>query len=108
MRGGQTGHAARRRIQCSRTNARMFPIRDDTPRFSTPYVTYFLIAFNLLIFFFEWSLTPESLDLLIRQFGFIPSHISAVLSGSGRLTPGQAFVPVLTSMFLHGSWMHVI
>ena len=86
----------------------MFPIRDDTPRFSTPYVTYFLVAFNFLIFFFEWSLTPESLDLLIRQFGFIPAQVTAALNGSGRITLGEALLPVLTAMFLHGSWMHVI
>jgi membrane associated rhomboid family serine protease len=86
----------------------MFPIRDDTPRFSTPYVSYFLIAFNLLIFFFEWSLTPASLDLLVRQFGFIPARLTAALGGSARITFGEALLPVLTSMFLHGSWMHVI
>ncbi len=33
----------------------MLPLRDDQPRYSTPYVTYFLIALNLVIFFFEWS-----------------------------------------------------
>src|SRR5262249_24956088 len=86
----------------------MFPIRDDSPRFSTPYVTYFLIAFNFLIFFFEASLTPQSLDLLIRQFAVIPAHISAALSGSTQITTVEAFLPVLTSMFLHGSRMHVI
>ena len=31
----------------------MIPIRDDTPRFSTPYVTYFIIALNTLVFLME-------------------------------------------------------
>ena len=31
----------------------MIPIKDDTPRFSTPYITYFLIALNTVIFLYE-------------------------------------------------------
>ena len=45
------------------------PIRDDQPRFSTPYLTYFLIALNLAIFLFEFSLISlECLDSLVKQF----------------------------------------
>ena len=53
----------------------MIPIRDDTPRFSTPYVTYFLIALNTVIFLWEWSVGLESqqeLNALIFQFGVVP------------------------------------
>jgi len=86
----------------------MFPIRDDTPRFSTPYVTWFLIGLNLLIFLFEASLDPASLNALIRQFAVIPAHITALLSGAKGASASTSLLPVLTSMFLHGSWMHVI
>ena len=86
----------------------MIPIRDDQPRFSTPYVTYFLIGLNLLIFLFEATLTPQSFKVLLYQLGMVPANITAFLGGSGELGVVAAFLPTLTSMFLHGSWMHVI
>jgi len=86
----------------------MLPLRDDQPRYSTPSVTYFLIGLNLLIFLFEATLDPRSLDLLIRQFGVVPSHVAAFLSGSTRYSLAAVVLPFFTSMFLHGSWMHVI
>jgi len=86
----------------------MLPIRDDQPRYSTPWVNYFLIGLNLLIFFFEATLDPRSLEILIRQFGVVPSHLSVFLSGSPRYSLLAIVVPFFTSLFLHGSWMHVI
>jgi membrane associated rhomboid family serine protease len=85
----------------------MIPIRDDQPRFSTPFVTYFLIAINVIIFLMEWALDPASLRGLIYEFGMVPSHVTGLISG-GHASPAVALVPVFTSMFLHGSWMHVI
>jgi len=89
----------------------MIPIRDDTPRFSTPYVTYFLIALNAVIFLFEWSMglqNQRELNALIFQFGVVPRHITAALGGSPQVNLLQAFIPIFTSMFLHGSWLHII
>ena len=86
----------------------MIPLRDDQPRFSTPYVTYFLIALNSVIFLFESALTPESLKTLLYQLGMVPAHITALVSGVGNVGFVSVFLPALTSMFLHGSWMHVI
>ncbi len=86
----------------------MIPIRDDQPRFSTPFVNSFLIGLNLAIFLFESVLDPESGKALIYQFGLIPSHVSALLTGSPRYTAAAVLIPFFTSMFLHGSWMHVI
>ena len=40
----------------------MLPIRDDQPRYSTPFVNYFLIGLNLVIFLFEAALDPQSLN----------------------------------------------
>jgi membrane associated rhomboid family serine protease len=71
-------------------------------------VTGFLIGLNLLIFLFESALDPRSLDILIHQFGVVPSHLAAFLSGSSRYPLVAILLPFFTSMFLHGSWMHVI
>ncbi|HXC44117.1 MAG TPA: rhomboid family intramembrane serine protease [Candidatus Dormibacteraeota bacterium] len=86
----------------------MLPIKDDQPRYSTPWVNGFLIGLNLVIFFFEFTLDPRSLDLLARQFGVVPSHLVAFLSGSPKYSLLDVVLPFFTSMFLHGSWMHVI
>jgi membrane associated rhomboid family serine protease len=86
----------------------MLPIRDDQPRYSTPWVNYFLIGLNLVIFFFVWTLDRRSLELLVRQFGVVPSHVAAFLSGSPEYPLIAIVLPFFTSLFLHGSWMHVI
>ena len=86
----------------------MLPLRDDQPSYSTPYVTYFLIALNMLIYFFEATLNPKSLTALIFQFGIVPSHLMAFLSGSQMYPLVAVVLPFFTSMFLHGSWTHVI
>ena len=85
----------------------MIPLRDDQPRFSTPVVNYFVIALNLLIFFGEASLADASLKSLLFQFGLVPSHVIGVLTGARHLNPLVVLVPFVTSMFLHGSWLHV-
>ena len=42
------------------------------------------------------------------QFGVVPSHEVGLLVGIPVFSPGAAFLPILTSMFLHASWGHVI
>lgn len=86
----------------------MFPIRDDQPRYSTPYVNGFLIALNILIYLFQASLDPRSGELFARQFGVVPSHLSAFLAGSPRYTLPAIVIPFFTSMFLHAGWLHVL
>src|ERR1700749_2549763 len=86
----------------------MLPIKDDQPRYSTPYVTWFLIALNLMIFLFESTLDAQSLRLLIHQFAVVAYHLQVLLHGSTRYSLGKVLLPFFTSLFLHGSWMHVI
>ncbi|MGH9511498.1 MAG: rhomboid family intramembrane serine protease [Terriglobales bacterium] len=84
----------------------MIPIRDDQPRFSAPYITYFLIALNLLIYLFESALDRGSERALLYTFGVVPANITQFMHGAGASSP--TFLPLFTSMFLHGSWLHVI
>ena len=86
----------------------MLPIRDDQVRYSTPWVTRFLIALNLLIYFFEASLDPRGFKMVIHQFGVVPYHLAAFLGGSTVYPLPAIVLPFFTSMFLHGSWLHVI
>jgi len=86
----------------------MFPIKDDQPRYSTPFVNGFLIALNILIFLFQWTLDRRSGELFLRQFGMVPNHLALFLAGSPKYTLGQVILPFFTSMFLHGGWLHVL
>ena len=86
----------------------MIPLRDDAPRFSTPWVTYFLIALNTLVFLFELTLQPAARAQFFFQFGVVPANLSGLLRGQPGITLEAAVLPVFTSMFLHGSWLHII
>ena len=89
----------------------MFPLRDDQPTFSTPFVTYFLIALNVAIYLFEWMLgyqDPRALAQVITEFAVVPRHEVALLTGTPVFAPASALLPMFTSMFLHGSWLHVL
>jgi len=89
----------------------MIPIRDDTPRYSTPYVTYFIIALNVVVFLFELSVGAQShhaLNGLIYQFGVVPRHFERALAGPSPFSLPALSLSILTSMFLHGGWLHVI
>jgi membrane associated rhomboid family serine protease len=89
----------------------MIPIRDDTPRFSTPFVTYFIIALNTLVFLFELTVGGQShraLNSLMYQFGVVPLHFERALTAGSTASLAGLFLPILTSMFLHASWLHII
>jgi membrane associated rhomboid family serine protease len=88
----------------------MLPIKDDAPRSTTPFINYFLIVLNFLIFFFEVSLQASGgararADFEM-QFAFVPQHVAAWMRG--YLPASVAFFPIFTSMFLHASFPHVL
>ena len=95
----------------------MIPIRDDAPRFGTPYVNYLIVALNVIVFLFEVMLSPGQRDALMFRLGFVPLRVTALLGGltqihtHGSLLPvtaESALWPVISSMFLHASWLHLI
>lgn len=78
----------------------MFPIKDTIRSRSFPIITWGLIIINILIYFYESSLSQAGLNQLIASYGLIPSKIV--------LTNPFTWLPLLTHMFLHGSWWHVL
>jgi membrane associated rhomboid family serine protease len=89
----------------------MIPLRDDQPVFSTPFVNYFLIVLNVLVFLFELSVGLQShrqLNELMFQFGVVPHYEIGLLTGVPVFAPGAALLPIFTSMFLHASWAHIL
>jgi membrane associated rhomboid family serine protease len=86
----------------------MIPIRDDTPTYSTPFINYLLIGLNTLIFLFELSLNPQVRQAFVYQFGVEPVRVLTALGLAQVHVPQASAVPLLTSMFLHASWLHLI
>jgi len=96
----------------------MIPLKDDTPRLSTPLITAFLILANLAVFLFETSLGRRAQREFVYLFGLVPEHLTSALHASRlnaqphfnthAVPPTVALLPVLTSMFLHGGWLHLI
>jgi len=88
----------------------MIPLRDDQPSFSTPFINYFLIVLNVLVFLWELSIGLQSdraLNAFIGEFGVVPRHTVAVLTGHSYDSPATALLPFFTSMFLHGGFLHI-
>jgi membrane associated rhomboid family serine protease len=85
----------------------MIPLRDENPVSSTPVITWSLLAACVLVFLWQMSLGAPGFNRAIFALGVIP----AVLFGHAQLPPEIALVPpaatVVTSMFLHGGWMHL-
>jgi hypothetical protein len=83
----------------------MIPFRDNIPSRSFPVITIFLVLINVLVFFYELSL-GGALEPFIEQYGVTPA---AVFAWPRSDLPFLAVaLPFLTSMFLHGGWLHLI
>lgn len=97
----------------------MFPYHDENATQRTPYVTLLLIAINVAV----WLLIQGSGSMLplarsVCNLGLIPGELTGALrpgtsfpmgEGLACLTdPGRQIENVVTSMFLHGSWMHLL
>jgi len=72
----------------------MFPVSDVIPSRTVPYVTIGIIALNALAFVFELTLSDRQLQVFIDAYGVVPAFFS--------------WPSVLTSMFLHSGWLHIL
>jgi membrane associated rhomboid family serine protease len=72
----------------------MIPLRDTQPSYSPPVVTVLIIVLNILVFLFQVSLDPYERNYFIATYGIVPDRLHST--------------SLLTSMFLHGGWLHLI
>lgn len=77
----------------------MFPIRDHNPSGRTPYVTYALIAINVAVFLSYWGSLGDMrvMGQLYWDWALVPKRVSE----------GAGYTGIVTSMFLHGGFMHI-
>ena len=72
----------------------MIPLRDVIPSRTTPFVTITIIVLNALAWLLELSLSPGQLKQFLYVYGVVPADFHAPT--------------LVTSMFLHGSWSHIL
>jgi membrane associated rhomboid family serine protease len=98
----------------------MFPLRDDNPTLLTPVITIALILANVIVWIYVQGagMSPDGLANSICQFGTIPAELTGRTGDYGgvQLAPGLPeclfgglrWQTLLTSMFMHGGWLHLI
>ncbi|HXW97926.1 MAG TPA: rhomboid family intramembrane serine protease [Gemmatimonadales bacterium] len=96
----------------------MLPIRDENPTVHTPVITYAIIAVNLAVWVFIQGMGAEpTLSNSVCTLGLIPGELLGRLPsgmevpvgpGTSCMVGGPNLLAPLTSMFTHGSWLHVL
>ena len=97
----------------------MFPIRDDNPQVLVPYATLGIIAVNVAVWVFVQGLGAEPmLSGSVCRLGLIPGELLGTLPTGTRIQLGpasfcelgatSAWHTVISSMFMHGGWFHII
>jgi membrane associated rhomboid family serine protease len=85
------------------------PLKDETPRSTFPVVNILLILTNIAVFIYQFDLqltmTPRAYESFVMLNATIPARFPAFLNG--HLGFEQTFLPLLTSMFLHGGLLHI-
>jgi membrane associated rhomboid family serine protease len=74
----------------------MIPLRSTERTYSKATVVTSLIVINILIFLYQETMDQYSQTLFVERWGIVPDSIS------------QHLYTLLTSMFLHGGWLHVL
>jgi len=85
----------------------MIPLKDMTPRRSFPVVTLLIILANVIVFAYQESLGRHAQEVFAMTYGLVPYKISLALQGR-HYTLEQALVPLITCMFLHAGFLHII
>jgi len=78
----------------------MIPLIDNVPSRHVPWVTWTLIGLNALVFLQEVTLPQSQLERLVQLLALVPVELLS--------DPWRHWPTLITSMFLHGGWLHII
>jgi membrane associated rhomboid family serine protease len=81
------------------------PIKDLNPRRTYPVVNTLLILTNVIVFLYQATLSRHQSDAFVLAYATIPNHFRLALSGHGSLE--STLLTIVTSMFLHGGFLHI-
>lgn len=84
----------------------MIPISDDNPTYLTPVITWLLIGVCVAIYLWEYSL-GKAMDAALNVLGFVPASFFSPEGSLSEYVGLPAAATIFTSMFLHGSILHL-
>jgi len=82
------------------------PLKDLNPRRTYPFVNTALILMNFAVFVYELSLPPSAMKSFVIANATVPERFPAWIAGHAPLE--IAFLPLVTSMFLHSGLAHIL
>lgn len=85
----------------------MVPVKDYNPVRMTPYVTYGLIALNIVIFLYEISLPPNALAGFMNEWAVVPEQLSDSFQTGISAVNTEEWLTLITAQFLHGGLLHL-
>jgi membrane associated rhomboid family serine protease len=85
----------------------MIPIRDTIPRRHFPFAVCALIAVNVCVFIYELTVPRDLTEQFIYLFGLVPARFTHPAWAAETGFP-HTYWPFLSTMFLHGGWLHII
>lgn len=86
----------------------MIPLKDDNPTNSTPIITYIIIGICVVVFLLEISSPNYSSGALFYSWGVIPASLVHNLQVPEEIYRVPPMATLITSMFMHGGFMHLI
>jgi membrane associated rhomboid family serine protease len=81
------------------------PLKDLNPRRTSPVVNTLLILTNVIVFLYQLTLSQRQYQSFVLANATIPSHVARFFSG--HISFEYAFLPLITSMFLHAGFLHI-
>ncbi|MGF1523667.1 MAG: rhomboid family intramembrane serine protease [Leptolyngbyaceae cyanobacterium] len=86
----------------------MVPIRDENPVQITPYLTYGLIALNILVFLYELTLSPMELTAFFRTWAVVPQQLSeSFVTATPTTFTIHEWFTLISSQFIHAGFLHL-
>lgn len=86
----------------------MVPLYDTIPSRHPPIIVWVLLLLNGVCFAFELSMPQARLEQVFYLFGIVPKRFFDPQWAAGVGFPIHTYWPLLTHMFLHGGWLHII
>lgn len=86
----------------------MFPLRDNIPSRHEPHMVWALLTVNVVVFLIIQGLIPPVVFNLFHIWGVVPARFFNPQWAALHGYPGDYFLPLITHMFLHSGWLHLI
>ena len=82
------------------------PLRDENPSGKFAFINVGLILSNIAVLIYQLTLPPHAFTTFVMANAMVPARVSASMNGHGSLE--AAFLPLVTSMFLHSGFAHIL